>query len=76
MGAATGSGARASAPSHRLLFLSCSADLGYIGVDGIGIGIGIVPFKRLGGRELKTGSGNSTRTSARSVPPSSTPWQR
>ena len=49
------------------------ADLGYIGVDGIWI----VPFKRLSEeRSSWTGSVNSTRSSARSAPPWSTPWQR
>ncbi len=48
------------------------ADLGYIGVDGIGI----VRSSASAERSSSTGSVNSTRSSARSAPPSSTPWQR
>ena len=48
------------------------ADLGYIGVDGIGI----VPFKRLSGAELLDWQREFNTIFSRSAPPWSTPWQR
>ena len=56
---------------HAIASADSGANLGYIGVDGIGI----VPYKRLSGTELLDWHREFTRSPARSAPPPSTPWQ-